>query len=328
MKKQGGSDIPGARVSAPVYFICVVGLTALGFWIATLLRPTLAYSVKDLLGIQDSLQATPNSFYTARVAPLLEEHCIGCHGERRQKGKLRLDSFAAAMRGGKHGPVIKPGNAQDSELMARLLLPPTDDKAMPPEGKPPLKPDEVTVIKLWIAAGASGVQPVEAIKGAPKPVAKIKFAEIDPVAVEKERAALAAAVKELQKRFPGVISYESRGSADLEINASLLGEKFGDAELAALAPLHDRIVRADLSGTAVGDASASTLVSMKRLKVLRLLNTKIGDATIRALTNAGALQSLAVVGASVSDQALQPLRNKGVKIYDDRSAQESSDGKG
>jgi len=35
--------------------------------------------------------------------------------------------------------------------------------------------DEVTVIKLWIDAGASGAQPVGSIRGAPPPVAKVAF---------------------------------------------------------------------------------------------------------------------------------------------------------
>ena len=37
------------------------------------------------------------------VAPILAEHCIGCHGEEKQKGKLRLDGKADAFKGGKSG---------------------------------------------------------------------------------------------------------------------------------------------------------------------------------------------------------------------------------
>ena len=46
-----------------------------------------------------------------------------------------------------------------SELFARISLPPSDDRAMPPSGKTPLTEDEVTVIRLWIAGGASASLP-------------------------------------------------------------------------------------------------------------------------------------------------------------------------
>lgn len=37
------------------------------------------------------------------VHPLLEKHCVECHGPKKQKGRLRLDSLAAARRGGRGG---------------------------------------------------------------------------------------------------------------------------------------------------------------------------------------------------------------------------------
>ena len=46
------------------------------------------------------------AFYLARVAPILEQHCTQCHGETKQKGDLRLDSFAALMKGGDNGVIL------------------------------------------------------------------------------------------------------------------------------------------------------------------------------------------------------------------------------
>jgi hypothetical protein len=48
---------------------------------------------------------------------------------------------------------------------------------MPPSGKTPLTEDEKTVIRLWIAHGASGS--LRDIPGAPKPVAKVSFPNFD-----------------------------------------------------------------------------------------------------------------------------------------------------
>ena len=300
----------------------MVLLTAIAFGIMTLFRPTMAYPVKEWLGLERRPQAAPNSFYSVRIAPLFDEHCTGCHGPKRQKAKLRLDSYANVVRGGKHGAVIKAGNLQDSELFARLILPASNARAMPPDSKPPLAADEVTVVRLWIAAGASGVQPVDQIKGAPKPLEQVKFAAIDAVAVAKARAPLAAVVRKLQSRYPNVIAYESRESADLEVNASSMNSSFGDADITALRPLSDRIVWADLSGTAVTDGSSTVLATMKQLRVLRLMNTKITDATVLALVGLQKLRSLAVVGTEATD-ASNPLKGKGISIYDGKDEREA-----
>ena len=36
-----------------------------------------------------------------RVRPRLESSCVSCHGRKEQKGKLRLDTHAAALKGGR-----------------------------------------------------------------------------------------------------------------------------------------------------------------------------------------------------------------------------------
>ncbi|MFM7837547.1 MAG: c-type cytochrome domain-containing protein, partial [Planctomycetaceae bacterium] len=39
--------------------------------------------------------------FTAKVAPLLQQHCISCHGPDAQESGLRLDSLQALNSGGK-----------------------------------------------------------------------------------------------------------------------------------------------------------------------------------------------------------------------------------
>ena len=47
------------------------------------------------------------------VRPILDRHCIECHGEKKQKSGLRLDVKAAAFKGGDgEGPAIVAGNAK------------------------------------------------------------------------------------------------------------------------------------------------------------------------------------------------------------------------
>jgi uncharacterized membrane protein len=276
--------------------------------------------LRRLLGVEAFADVPSHSsyggsgtFYGGRIQPIFSQHCVSCHGQSKHKANLRLDTYEAAMHGSKHGPVIKAGNLPGSELFRRVTLPSTDDDFMPAEHKPPLSPSEVKRIEVWISSGASGTQPTDAVKdnagdsSASTPVAEVTFTAVDPAAVEKQRAALAPVVAKLQQRFPSALDYESRGSADLVVDASLLGPKFGDDELAALAPINLQIVSADFSGTAITDRSAAAIASMKRLRSLRLAQTKVTDATVKGLAPLAQLESLNLFDTAITPEALTAI---------------------
>jgi len=96
------------------------------------------------------------AFYRLHVAPLLDRSCVSCHRPEKHKGGLRMDSLGQLMRGGEDGPVVVPGNPGKSDIVRRLMLPPTDDDSMPSDGDKPLTPEEIKTVELWIAAGAKG----------------------------------------------------------------------------------------------------------------------------------------------------------------------------
>jgi uncharacterized membrane protein len=257
--------------------------------------------------------AGPNTFYGARVEPIFEVRCVTCHGPSKHKANLRLDSYRALMRGGKDGPVILAGNLKGSDLFRRITLPPSHDDFMPKQGTRPLSPDQVKLIELWIRAGASASLPADAIKDAPAgsasapSVAEVTFEEIDAVAIAKLRAAIAPSVEKLQKQFPNILEYESRGSANLYLNASLLGTRFGDNDLPALVPLAEHITVADFSRTAITDRSATVIAAMKRLRVLRLMHTGITDTTVQGLGSLDQLEALNVFDTRVTPAALPTI---------------------
>jgi mono/diheme cytochrome c family protein len=268
--------------------------------------------LRKLIGLPVSTEpikrSDPAFFYGAHVEPIFIENCYSCHGAEKQKGRLRLDSYDSLLLGGKHGAVIKAGNVKGSELFRRITLPPSDDDAMPPQDKRRLSANEVKLIELWIAAGASATLPANAIKDAPTNagpvVVEVSFPEIDPAAVTKLRAPLAPVVAQLKKRFPNVLNYESRSSANLVINASLLGARFGDKDVAALKPLGRQIAIADLSGTAVTDRSAASFAAMTNAREIRLMHTKITDKTVLALGGLDHLESLNLFGTAVTPACL------------------------
>jgi uncharacterized membrane protein len=257
-----------------------------------------------------STDASHATFYSAYIQPIFTAHCVGCHGPNKQKAKLRLDSYENLMRGASYGHVIRPGNPQGSELFERVTLPADDDDFMPADKKRPLSSSEVKLVELWISAGASGTMPANGIKNLPQPettVAEVRFRDIDPDAVARERTALASAVSQLQQRFPNLLDYESRSSADLVIDASLWGTKFGDNELSEFAPVRERIVAADLSNTAITDRSASSIAAMKHLKKLNLMNDGVTDTTVEAFRSLSELESLNLFHTAVSAAALPAI---------------------
>jgi len=59
------------------------------------------------------------AFFESKIRPLLVDVCVDCHGAKKQKGDLRLDSKAGWMQGGASGQVILPGNPDDSLLLLK-----------------------------------------------------------------------------------------------------------------------------------------------------------------------------------------------------------------
>ena len=272
--------------------------------------------LRHVLGVQDRVTASSkvdtSTFYGARVHPIFAARCVTCHGPDKRKANLRLDSYQGVMGGGKDGPVVQPGNAPRSDLFRRITLPSNHDDFMPKGGKGALSSNEVKLIELWIGAGASETLAKDAIKDAPADsgavtVAEVTFQEIDPDAVTRGRAAIAPAVAQLQKRFPNILDYESRGSADLHLNASLLGTRFSDNDLADFATIAEYISVADLSHTGITDRSAGTIAAMKRLRVLRLMNTATTDASLLRLGALDQLESLNLFGTSVTSASLPAI---------------------
>jgi uncharacterized membrane protein len=77
-----------------------------------------------------------NTFYGVRIQPIFTRNCLACHSSAKRKAGLRLDSYAAVMRGGKHGTVVKAADLRGSDLFRRINLSPADDNFMQRQGSP------------------------------------------------------------------------------------------------------------------------------------------------------------------------------------------------
>ena len=90
------------------------------------------------------------------ILPILSDRCFACHGPDAQarEADLRLDLRQGLFRRDGDTVIVKPGSAEESELMRRILSDDPDER-MPPEAtKKPLTSEQVARLRQWIEQGA------------------------------------------------------------------------------------------------------------------------------------------------------------------------------
>ncbi len=123
--------------------------------------------------------------YAREVAPVLEARCVACHNAASLQGKLSLEGRPAMLKGGKRGPSLVPGRADQSPLFR--MGGHRAEPVMPPIDKPdyaPFTPAELGLLQLWIDAGApddstEAVAPAASIRLSPLPAALRSIVALD-----------------------------------------------------------------------------------------------------------------------------------------------------
>jgi WD40 repeat protein len=126
-----------------------------------------------LLGVAPAYGA---AVFEDAVHPIFKKRCAGCHfpSTKRVKADLDLSTAAEALAGGESGPLIVPGNAEESRFMAILEW--REEPHMPPSKKfDKLSDEELAVIRAWIDGGAKSSGPVTT----PAPVAEPQMSTSD-----------------------------------------------------------------------------------------------------------------------------------------------------
>ncbi len=114
---------------------------------------TLALAASALLAGQ-AARAADAEFFETRIRPVLHEHCVECHGAKKQKGGLRLDSRAGLMQGGESGDAVVPGKPAESLLLKAVRHEDKDLKMPPPKSGPRLPEAVIADLADWVKAGA------------------------------------------------------------------------------------------------------------------------------------------------------------------------------
>ncbi len=111
------------------------------------------FFLQTLVLVPTVISAAEPVDYLRDVKPLLKERCFSCHAALKQEGGLRLDTATLIQKGGDSGPAVISGNADGSELLARITSKDASTR-MPPEGDP-LKPEQIAALRDWINQGAN-----------------------------------------------------------------------------------------------------------------------------------------------------------------------------
>ena len=126
-------------------------------------RPLLAVAALCLLAPAARADAQKPTF-DDDIAPVVRQHCAGCHGTDKQRGGLNLASHALAMTGGAGGAVVVPGDSGKSRLYTMTAH---DEEPVMPPSKTKIPDAQLALLKLWIDQGArenSGSKAVVAAK--------------------------------------------------------------------------------------------------------------------------------------------------------------------
>jgi mono/diheme cytochrome c family protein len=260
--------------------------------------------------------------YTKQVLPIFEQHCTGCHGEKKGLGKLRLHTIAAIQKkqaADEH--LIVAGKPDKSELYERLILPAEHKKRMPKKADP-LPQEKIELIRLWIEQGATfqlaaaGVDAAavnsvtdnsvgginnppaaepqaEEINREPPPLPEV--APADEAAIEK----LTAAGAQVSPLFAN--------SPLLQVSFALRGEPATDADLAQLAAVAKQTYALNLAAAQISDQGLAVVSQLTNLAQLHLENSSVTDTGLASLSNLQNLKYLNLYGTTVTDAGLPHL---------------------
>ncbi|WP_245957527.1 DUF1553 domain-containing protein [Chitinophaga flava] len=98
-------------------------------------------------------QSRQRTDFSAEVKPILNKHCISCHGGVKQNGGFSVLFREEALGNTKSGkPAIIPGHPEKSEFIRRLTC--KDPKERMPQKGAPLSAAEVDILTRWVKEGA------------------------------------------------------------------------------------------------------------------------------------------------------------------------------
>jgi uncharacterized membrane protein/mono/diheme cytochrome c family protein len=269
---------------------------------------TTTLAKKKIADIQEA------SVYADVVQPMLETKCYSCHGDKKQKGKLRLDAPQWILKGGKEGAIISPV-AGESRLMKVLLLPREDERHMPPKQKPQLNEKQIALIHWWVDNGADFNKKVKDLKQ--PEIIKPYLLALQSDHIEEKKAISIIPAEPVEKadekplqslKDKGVVIIPvSRNSNYMTANF-IAARNITDKDITSLLPIKKQLVWLKLNNTNISDSTLAIINQFTNLTLLQLNNTKVTDQGLSFIKNLDKLQSLNLTGTKVTAGGILSLQ--------------------
>ena len=265
---------------------------------------------KEFKPIADVQEA---NVYADIIQPIFEDKCYTCHNKRKKKGGLRLDEPSFILKGGKDGKVIKPGNAAESDMIKRILLPRNEEDHMPPKEKPQLKENEIEILHWWVSTGATFDRKTKELEQTEKikPILLSLQKEVKKALPDVPVAPVAKAdEKDIQKlKARGIVVLPVAQSSNyLKANFVTVDSVHHD-DIVLLQQVKKQLVWLNLSGKRISDTVLRNVSNLTNLTRLQLDNTSITDKGLASLRSLVDLQYLNLVGTIITAQGILQLKN-------------------
>ncbi|MDA0349213.1 MAG: hypothetical protein O3C43_16940 [Verrucomicrobia bacterium] len=226
------------------------------------------------------------------VAPLFDQYCVKCHGPDKQKSKFRLDTYERLLTPGSsdEDPIV-PGYPIQSPMVEYLLMPKSDEYAMPPEDEDTPTAEEILKIVHWIYHGAKSLEAERA--GLPL-----------EEALNNEQLASLLLLRENR----AIVHKRGENEAGLVLDLQQVPAPLSRENQDAVISLASEIIELRMAGMESPESVLENAGSFQQLKKLDLRTSNMNDNHVSNLNQLTSLEYLNLFGTDITDTGLAELK--------------------
>ena len=241
------------------------------------------------------------------VKPILDARCMGCHNSTKAKGELVMETSQLLLRGGKSGALWDTSDANLSLILQRIHLPLEDKKHMPPENKPQMTEQEITILYNWIRGGANfkikvvELEPTDTLRS----IAENLFRSGEEQENYEFSPASEKTIRKLNTNFRSVYPLAKESPA---IAVDFYGAAFFKHELLEdLLAIKTQIVSLNLDKMPVTDNDMKTIGQLTSLRKLNLSFSKVTGKGLTELDPLAHLNEIALTNTALKKEDILKL---------------------
>jgi uncharacterized membrane protein len=245
--------------------------------------------------------------YDDMVYPILESRCLSCHNSTKAKGELVMETKQLLVRGGKSGTLWDTSDANLSLILQRIHLPLEDKKHMPPENKPQMTEQEITILYNWIRDGANfkvkvtELEPTDTLRA----IAGNMFRSSDEEENYEFSHASEETIKKLNTNYRSVYPIAKESPA---IAVDFYGAAFYNHQaLEDLLGIKTQLVSLNLDKMPVTDADMKTIGQLTNLRKLNISFSKITGDGLSELGKLEHLKDFSLTNTALKKDDIQKL---------------------